>query len=111
MKIEHLPEHITYEMITEQFISLVEERYPSSEKTLQIPDRLGVDSIRGKIIILSFIRDAIKEVSPRMYHSIQHRDDIYTAIIEALTELEDELEELEEQEAQEEEEEESEGVE
>lgn len=65
-----------------------------------------IDSVRGKIILLSLMRDAIKEVSPtRIYRSMQHRDELYLAIIEALEDLEDELEELEEQEAAEEEQE------
>lgn len=109
MRIEPFPEHLTFELMSEHFMNLVQERYPSAEKVLQIPSRLGVETIRGKIIVLTIFRDAVKQMSPtRIYHSLQHRDDIYMAIIEALEELEDELEELEEKEAQEAEEEEAE---
>ncbi len=46
----------------------------------------------------------IKEVSPaQLYRSLQHRDDVYMAVIEVLEDLEDELEEIEEKTAEEEE--------
>ena len=57
----------------------------------------SIESVKMKIVILSLKRDEVKEVSPTLvFRSIQHRDDLYYAIIEALEELEDELEELEE---------------
>jgi type III secretion protein W len=64
-----------------------------------------IRNLRGRIILLTLMRDAIKEVSPnKVYRSLQHRDDLYLSIIDALERLEDELEELEEEEAEEEEE-------
>lgn len=57
----------------------------------------SVESIKNQIIILSLMRDEIRQVSPNLvFRSLQHRDDLYFAIIESLEELEDELEELEE---------------
>jgi type III secretion protein W len=98
------PPHLNYELLTDTFVNLIEERYPSAEKVLQLIGRLNLETVQGKIIILSVYRDAIKEMSPqKIYRSAQHRDDLYMAIIEALEELEDELEELEEQQAAEEE--------
>lgn len=59
-----------------------------------------IEQVRKKIIILSLMRDAIKEVSPTyVFRSYQHRDDLYAAIITTLEGLEDELEELEDKEA------------
>ena len=58
-----------------------------------------------QIGVLNAMRDTVKEVSPtQLYRSLQHRDDLYLAIIEALEDLEDDLEELEEKLAEEEEE-------
>ena len=58
-----------------------------------------LETVKLKIIVLSQMRDAIKEVSPAyVFRSMQHRDELYNAIIQALEELEDELEELEEKE-------------
>ena len=55
-----------------------------------------IESIKAKIVLLSLMRDEVKEVSPSLlFRSIQHRDDVYYALIEALEELEDELEDLE----------------
>ena len=48
----------------------------------------------AKIIALSQLRDAVREVAVnQIYKSLQHRDELYLAIIEALEELEDQLEE------------------
>lgn len=97
---EPLPPHLNSELMGKTFFALIEERYPSAEKVLQIATKLGVETISAKIILLSVMRDAVKQVSPKLYRSMQHRDDLYAAIIAALEELEDKLEELEEQEAQ-----------
>lgn len=63
----------------------------------------SIQNIKAQIIVLSRIRDAIKEVSPtHIFRTIQHRDEVYAAVIEALENLEDQLEELEEGQLQEE---------
>lgn len=60
-------------------------------------DENTIANIKAQIIILSRIRDAIKEVSPtHVFRTIQHRDEVFNAVIEALENLEDRLEELEE---------------
>jgi type III secretion protein W len=52
------------------------------------------DEINAKIILLSQFRDAVRQVSAgKVYRSIQHRDELYSAILDALESLEDELEE------------------
>lgn len=99
-----LPAHVTIETLARSFMELVDERYPSAEKVAQTISKMGIgansiNDIKTRIVILSTMRDAVKEVSPtKVYRSIQHRDDLYMAIIEALENLEDELEELEEKE-------------
>lgn len=97
--------HLNFEVVSELFFDLAEERYPSSEKIKQyaskIIDPLTVDPIEKttfKISLLNVIRNMIKEVSPgQLYRSMQHRDDFYLAVIEALEDLEEELEELEDE--------------
>lgn len=91
-----LPANLTFEALAKQFMNLASERYPSSDKVLQSAVRLGLDKwIMAKIIALSQLRDAIREVAVnQVYRSVQHRDELYMAIIEALEDLEDELEEL-----------------
>jgi type III secretion protein W len=103
-----VPEDLTFEAIAKLFISLVGERYPSGERVLETASRLGIEKwILAKIIVFSQLRDAIREVAlKQIYRSVQHRDELLMAILEALEDLEDELEEMTEQEDEEEEEEE-----
>jgi len=98
-----VPSQLTFETMSKQFMELTGERYPTSDKVLRSAVKLGIDKwLRAKIIALSQLRDAIREVAlNQIYRSVQHRDELYMAIIEALENLEDELEELEEREEEE----------
>lgn len=96
--------HLGFEAIAKLFFDVSEERYPAADKILQLTSRL-VDPLTAdiheriniKISILSAIRNMIREVSPtRLYRTMQHRDDLLAAVLDALENLEDELEELEE---------------
>lgn len=91
-----LPQQLNFESLSKQFMALAGERYPSGDKVLQTAVRLGIEKwIMAKIIVLSQLRDAVREVAVnQIYRSLQHRDDLYLAILEALEDLEDELEEL-----------------
>jgi type III secretion protein W len=105
-----MPSQLTFEAVSKQFMALAAERYPSAAKVLQIAAKLGIEKwLIAKIIVLSQLRDAVREVAVnQVYKSIQHRDELYMALIEALEDLEDELEELSEKEEEEEDEEEEE---
>lgn len=110
------PPELTFETMAKAFMSLAAERYPSADKVQQKAGNLGLknSNIAGKIITFSQFRDAIREVAlGKVYKTVQHRDDLYLAILEALEDLEDELENLleEEEEREEEEEEEEENEE
>lgn len=102
--------HLNFEILSKLFFDMAEERYPSAEKMKQLVSRLvsplaknPLEGVYVQIAVLNVMRDMVKEVSPsQLYRSIQHRDDLYLAIIEALEDLEDDLEELEEKLAQEE---------
>lgn len=108
-----MPSQLSFESMAKAFMQIAAERYPNAQKILQGTGRLGIDKwIMAKIIVLSQLRDAIREVAMNMiYKSLQHRDELYMAIIEALEDLEEELEELLEREEEEGEEEEDEGEE
>jgi type III secretion protein W len=95
-----MPESLTFEEIAKQFMGLAAERYISSSKVLQAAKKLGIDeSLLAKIIVLSQLRDAIREVAlNQIYGTLQRRDELHMAILEALEELEEELEEEEEEE-------------
>jgi type III secretion protein W len=107
-----LRSQLNFEVLAKLFFDLAEERYPSSEKIKQLASRITgslttdhIESIHLNIGVLNVMRNMVKEVAPaQIYRSLQHRDELYLAIIEALEDLEDELEELEEKQAEEEEE-------
>lgn len=105
-----IPPQLNFESMAKEFMGLAGERYPTGDKILQTGVRLGIDKwIMAKVIALSQFRDAIREVAVnQIYRSMQHRDELYLAILEALESLEDELEELAEKEESEDEDEENE---
>jgi hypothetical protein len=94
---------LSFEVLAKLFFDLAEERYPSGEKIKQLASNLvsplatdPLEITHLQIAVLNVMRDMIKEVSPsQLYRSLQHRDDLYLAIIEALEDLEDTVEELE----------------
>ncbi len=99
-----VPSQVNFETLSKQFMAMAAERYPTASKILQFAARLGIEKwLIAKIIVFSQIRDAVREVSVnQIYRSIQHRDELYMAIIEALEDLEDELEDFSDKEEEEE---------
>jgi len=99
-----IPKQLTFEMMSRQFVTLLQERYPTGDKVMQTAGKLGIEKwILAKIIIFSQLRDAIREVAlHQLYRSIDHRNEIYNAILEALESLEEELDELMERDEEEE---------
>lgn len=89
---KRVPESLTFVKLTEQFITLCKDQYPSSIKVLNLSQNLGVEkNVTGKITVFEQMRDAVKQVSrDKIFHSIQHRDEVQNAIITALEGLEDE---------------------
>lgn len=93
-----VPKQLNFESMAKAFMSLVGERYPSSDKVSGLIKQLGVgQSIPAQIITGEAILSSIREVAmSQIYRSVQHRDEVKSAVIEALEDLEDELEDLEE---------------
>lgn len=99
---------LNFEVITALFFEISKERYPSSDKILQIISRVvdpltenSYERLYIKIDLLNAIRNMVKEVSPtKLFRTLQHRDELIAVIIETTDSLEDELEELEETEAE-----------
>jgi len=98
----NFPSQLNFELMAKQFMNVASDRYPTAQKVLRMAVGLGIDKwIRAKIIVFSQLRDAVREVAMyQIYKSVQHRDEVHMAVIEALEELEDELEELEEREGE-----------
>ncbi len=104
-----LPMRLTFEMLAKQFMKAVQERYPSADKILQLGVQLGLsEEVLAQIIVFTQMRDAMRQVAPRLFKSDQHRHDLLNAFIDAIEELDERLEEEEEEEEKEKDEEEKE---
>lgn len=90
------PENLTFEKLAKGFMKLVKERYPSVMKILKEADDLGLFDEEEKVVVLSQFRDAIRGLSPRVYKSTKHRQELLLALIQTLDQLEWEEEEEEE---------------
>jgi type III secretion protein W len=102
-----LPMRLTFEMLAKQFMKAVQERYPSADKILQLGIQLGLsEEILAQIIIFTQMRDAMRQIAPKLFKSDQHRQDLLNAFIDAIEELDERLEEEEQEEKDEEEKEE-----
>lgn len=93
-----VPQELTFETMSKEFMSLVSERYPNADKIKERTQRLGIgENTTGKIVALSVMRDAMHEVPRTLFRSNQHFDDLYMANLEALEDLEEDLDEEVEQ--------------
>ncbi|MCH9625157.1 MAG: hypothetical protein S4CHLAM123_03260 [Chlamydiales bacterium] len=86
-----------FEKLAKEFIKLAEERYPSVMKLLKQGDQLDLDDLE-KIIVFMQYRDAIRGLSPRIYKTNRHKQDLLLVILETLDELE-ERQDMEDEEA------------
>lgn len=96
------PEHLF-----ELSLNLFEQRYISPDTCIKEGEKIlfnfsspkdELQKTQGLIILLSRMRDKVREVDlNKFFRSIEHRDEVFKALIEALESLEEKLEELEEQ--------------
>ncbi len=92
------PDALTFEILAENFMQLIRERYISSDQVKKLAKKLGIShEVLAQIIIFTQMRDAIRGVSPRLYRDDRHRREALEAILEALEDLEEEAEEEEEE--------------
>jgi type III secretion protein W len=94
-----LPPGLTPLAVSDAFMELVGDRYPSGDKVLGLAQKLNIaHSTMGQIIVFQQMRDIVRELPvQQIYNTHKHRDEVFGAIIEALEELEDRLEEEEEE--------------
>ena len=101
-----MPTTVNFQTLSRIFISIIKDRYPNAAKILSFAKLLGVsEEVIAKIIVFTQMRDALRETSPKLYKSEQHRQDMLMTFLEALSLLEDELEQTEEESEEEQEEE------
>lgn len=94
-----LPSKVSFELLAKLFIKLLLERFPSSDKVLQMGVQMGLnDQLLAELIIFSQMRDAIRQVSPRLFKSEQHRQETLAIFLEVLEKIEEDLEKEDEEE-------------
>lgn len=87
-----LPSRVNFESLSKLFVKLLLERFPSADKVFQIGIQMGLDDhLLAELIIFSQMRDAIRQVSPRLFKSEQHRQETLTIFLEVLEKIEDDL--------------------
>ncbi|MEX0961305.1 MAG: type III secretion system gatekeeper subunit SctW [Simkaniaceae bacterium] len=92
-----VPRRLTFVLLAKQLVRYFKERFPSSDKVIQLALLLGIqESIQAQLIVFTQYRDAMRHVAPRLFKSERHRTDLYETILEALENL-DEIKEEEEQ--------------
>lgn len=97
-KKEGLALTLVFEGLAKQFMKAIQERYPSADKILLLAVQLGLSkALIAQIIILTQMRDAMRQVAPRLFRSTQHRQDLLNAFMDAIEELDEQLEEEEEE--------------
>ncbi len=85
---------IRFEILSKIFIKFLAERYINPDKIRQVADLLDLKEYTpAQIIIFSQMYDALKQVAPRYFRNMQHRDEIAKSLVDLLEKLEDELDE------------------
>ncbi len=93
-----LPSRLTFQLLADQFMKLIAERYPSTDKILKLAPLLGIsEEYLAQVIIFTQYRDAMRQVSPRLFKSDKHRQDFLKTLLDALSELEDLIDDEEEE--------------
>jgi type III secretion protein W len=94
-----MPNTVNFQTLSKAFMNIIKDRYPNPQKILSFAKALGIsEEMLAKIIVYTQMRDALREVSPKLFKSEQHRQEMLMSFIETLSELEDEMEEEEEEE-------------
>lgn len=89
-----LPTRITFELLAKIYMRYLQERYPSSDKVRQLSIQLGIaEELDAQLIIFLQLRDASRQTAPRLFRSDQQRHDTLRSFMDALKQIDDELEE------------------
>jgi type III secretion protein W len=92
-----LPMRLNFELLAKQFVKALQERYPSADKIIQLSAQLGLsEEVLAMVIIFTQMRDGVRQTSPKLFKSNQHRQDLLNAFIDAIEELDERLEEEDE---------------
>ncbi|MEM7174594.1 MAG: HrpJ domain-containing protein [Chlamydiota bacterium] len=93
-----MPMQLNFEKLAQLLMELLQERYPSNTKILKLAFTLGIsEELAAQIIVFTQYRDAMRHISPKLFFSERHRQEMLMTLMETLSDLEDELEDEEEE--------------
>ncbi len=84
-----LPAGQYFEVLSKTYMKLIDEKYLSPDKVLQVINSLKLNNMKAKSIILTTMREATRHTSMELYGSNKKRQDILNAIMGALKKLEE----------------------
>lgn len=94
-----MPGRINFESLARLLMKLLEERYPTPDKVLKQAFILGIaEELMAQVIVFTQYRDAMRHISPKLFKSERHRQELLMALMETLSDLEDEIDDDEEEE-------------
>ena len=89
-----IPPRLSFEMLARLLVKMLAERYVNPEKILQTAKLLGIDEeTASQIIIYSQMYDSLRQISPRYYRNLQHKNELAKAFTDTLEKLEEKFEE------------------
>ena len=92
---------ITFQLLAKLFVKFLMERYPSADKVLQLGVQMGLeDEMIAELIIFTQMRDAVRQVAPKLFRNDPHRQEVLKIFIETLEELEEKLDEESDEESE-----------
>ena len=93
-----VPTRLDFESIARVFVKILAERFMNPEKILQVAKILGLaEEPAAQIVIFNQMLDALKQIAPKYFRDLRHRDELLKVFIDAIEKLEDQLEEEEEE--------------
>jgi type III secretion protein W len=94
-----MPPRITFDTLARIFMRFIQERYPSVDKALLLSQQLGIAGEElAQLIIYLQLRDAMRQVAPRLFRDERQRQELLMCFMETLEDLEEKLEEEEKKE-------------
>ncbi len=93
-----MPSQINFEVLARLLMQLIQERYPTPDHILKQAFTLGIaEELAAQVSIYTQYRDAMRHISPKLFKSERHRQEILMIIMETLSDLEDGLREDEDE--------------
>ena len=85
-----MPSRVNFDVLARLLMKLLQERYPTPDKILKLAFVLGIsEEMAAQIIVFTQYRDAMRQISPKLFKSERHRQEVLMALMETLSDLDD----------------------